>query len=105
MNPVLKRLFKVVVMAFVLTGIWRLVSGCGGVVDGECRPVTSCSTSTCGVLPDGCGGVIRCGDCADPRTLCYFSAPAYCHGSPPFATVEEIASDPADCAAYPRSCQ
>jgi hypothetical protein len=33
-----------------------------------CTPATSCPAGTCGTVPDGCGGYVRCDACSFPET-------------------------------------
>jgi hypothetical protein len=105
------------------------VSGCGGTVgepmqtvtQAQCVPNTSCGQSTCGVLPDGCGGTFSCGVCNTigtatvKGTLCYFPigtespelldvAPS-CHGELPVPDVDAIAKDDPRCALLVHACE
>lgn len=94
------------------------------VAEPACVPST-CGASTCGVIPDGCGGVVHCGTCTDPRTGCYFptnvipmQSSAGCtgtfllcpgqragvDGTGCAAADAVIAKDPASCAQWVRSC-
>jgi hypothetical protein len=80
----------------------------GSLSQAVCAPITACGQSTCGTLPDGCGGTFDCGACADPRTSCYIiGVPAFpqCHAGPPFNPVATVAADPAACAMAVRHCQ
>jgi hypothetical protein len=109
-----------------LTFAWFL-SGCMGQVEptqvqeqAQCVPNTSCGQSTCGVLPDGCGGTFSCGQCnpmgtaTTKGTQCYFpvgvtssvllAVSHTCHGGFP-PDVDAIAKDDPRCAQLVHACE
>jgi hypothetical protein len=63
-------ILAIVVMVF---GACATESGetAGDLADGECTPWTcSQAGATCGTIPDGCDGVLECGECTDEDTAC-----------------------------------
>lgn len=83
------------------------------VTEPACVPV-GCGASTCGAIPDGCGGVVHCGVCTNPRQGCYYAGSGctgtfllcgQSNGSSCPAADAKIATDPVVCATYVRSCQ
>ncbi len=50
-------------------------SGAGGSIPTDCK--TECLGVECGPVPDGCGGVLACGDCGDGTDVCIKEAPEF----------------------------
>lgn len=62
---------------------------------GTCTPLTACATGDCGPIPDGCGGLLQCGTCANGEICGGGGVPSKC-GKP--------ACTPTTCAALGLNC-
>jgi hypothetical protein len=124
----MKRFKSVINTLCYILALSGVVSGCGGpvgepmqtVTQAQCVPLTSCGQSTCGVLPDGCGGTFSCGQCnpvgtaTTKGTQCYFpigmespellGVSMSCHGGFP-PDVDAIAKDDPRCAQLVHACE